>query len=174
MSKVKDLINEMDVTTFATLVKTVRPKNTLLGKESKGINAWPFGIVMNCMGIDIITAANNLIEKEFDISQEDILEAPATEYVSFLSFVRNQLESVSKLMKTLESEDPSNAKDVEELSKFGVIGIYYSIDPNPLSWDALANLPFVTMFMKMSLDNTVNKIKTKNQENELRKLNRGN
>src|SRR5690625_1383566 len=92
MSKVKDLINEMDVTTFATLVKSVRPKNTLLGKESKGINTWPFGIVMNCMGIDILTAANNLIEKEFDISQDDILEAPATEYVSFLAFVRNRSE----------------------------------------------------------------------------------
>src|SRR5690625_4941164 len=165
--KVSDVI-KMEVGLFVQVLKNHVPKDEFNGKKSGGINKWAFGVVMECISTDILTATNKLIYSEFGITQEQLLNFSGVEYVAFMAFVKNELEKVDKLFKTLKGSDNP---DAEGLAKFGVTAIYYSVNPNPLVWDDLSKLPFVTMFVKLSIDNEISKIQQKQIENERRRIN---
>jgi|SRR5690625_716540 len=168
-----DFLNNISANDLSVLIKYTEPNNRFLNYESKGLNGWGFGDVMNLNNNDLLSASKELLNKEFGVTEKDILKSNSKDYVSFLSFVRKQFENASKLMDTLGS-DSIKDDDAKELDKYGIIGLYYSIDKNPLSWDSIAKLPFIVIFTKLSIDNTVAKIEKKRQKNELDRINRQN
>lgn len=173
---VEKFLNNINPYDLKTLIKHSTPKNEINGLESSGINKWSFGVVMDLVSKDLITASFRLLEHEFDLEYKQITELDHRDFVYFASFVRKQFTNVGLLMETLNSEEESqlSASDTKELDKYGTAGIYYSIDKNPLVWDNLSKLSFIVIFTRLSLDNTVNKIQQKKHRNELERINRQN
>jgi hypothetical protein len=99
-------------------------------------------------------------------NETEILNANASEFLSYLKFIKNQTELINKLLSSLAKEEFDSddmllqSAGVDKLDKYNEIMVYYSIDKNPTTWNAIGKEPFSKIFTKLLIDkdmNTINK-----------------
>ena len=160
----RKLLENIEADMLLTLINHSKPNNRILGLESLGLSVWGYGMVLDLMGSSIIDVVTKVLNDEFGKPFEYILDSDKKDFVSFLSYIQKEFLKASDLLNSLGNKKSS--KGISKMAKYGVISTYYAIDPNPLSWDALSKVPFVTMFVKLSIDETVAEIR----EAELKKM----
>jgi hypothetical protein len=145
--------------------------------NSKQLLEHPFQNVM-----DII----NLIQNEkileavclaTGLKQKKILKSNCNDFLQYVKWLISQTKIINNLFNSLSvdsfDEDSMmlNASGVERLNKYNEIMIYYNIDKNPTTWDAIGKMPFATIFTKLSIDKDISEIQ-KNYNQMLKQKNK--
>lgn len=176
-TNVKDFLNEVDEDLLKTLIDFSKPSNKFGDIYISDVTQWKFCDVIDYAddpSNDIILRIVNTygykeingIRESVSITDRDLSKGSAKEFVALLKHVRNEFEKVAALMSQLKNEpdDIMTRAGIGNMDKFGAIGIYYSIDKNPLSWDAISEIPFGKMYTRLLIDKTMSDIERKKNE----------
>lgn len=171
MSKVsvKQLLAPSNQDLVRVLIDSANPSNTFMGRTITDILEWPFCDVMELAVKDTIEVLKTVLQKHAKakgklkpISEKQMISGPAREFVSLIRHLQNEFQKVGMLMKQLEKDPDADLQNagIDKMDKYGIVGIYYSIDPNPLKWDEISEVSFGKMYTKLSIDKDMADIKT--------------
>lgn len=157
MQSVSDMMDSVDVDTFKVLLNSSKPRNEILGVTIPEVLQWKFCDVMSLMGdatpFEVVLKVLNF---HSDVSEKELLKAPANVFVSVLRFIKDQIAKVNRLQEQLSSEPDGDLVNagIKDLDKFGHVNIYYAISNDPRDWDAISEVPYGKMFTKLMIDKT--------------------
>lgn len=176
-TNVSDLLTNIDEDLLKTLINFSKPSNKFGEIVIKDIMEWKFCDVVDIANKDLeklipyILSEYGYTEKEsikskINATDKDILKGDAPEFISLVKHLQNEFKKASMIMEQLQSDpDPLMVNaGIEKLNRFGPVGIYYAIDKNPLSWDAISEIPFGKMVTKLMLDKVTMEIEIKKNE----------
>lgn len=150
---VAKLINNLDQDIFKVLLKHAKPSSSFQGVEIPEITTWKFCDVMDLMGnstpVNMIKVATGLPEKA-------ILKGDQKAFIRALKHLTIEVKKIEKLEEQLRVEpdaDMINA-GIDKLNVFGVVALYYAINPDPRFWDEISVVPYHKMWSKLMLDKT--------------------
>lgn len=161
-TKVSKLLTQVDEDTLKVLVEHSKPNNRIMGNYLKEITEWKFCDVLDLGSKDtndiIPHILGNYIFSDngdhVSLTESDLSKAWAKEFLQLLKFIQLEFKKVATLMEQLKSDpDPDmESAGIKKMDPFGIVGIYYAIDKNPLSWDAISEVEFGKMYTKLMID----------------------
>lgn len=172
MQKVKDFLNEVDGDLFKVMLDSVRPTNKVLGLTIPDVMTWKFCDVMDLADkslYEVSLAVIRLFDK--GITEAEVMESPAKEFISYMRFLKQQFEKVALLMEQLKREPNEDMVEagMDKMDRFGVLGIYYGISKNPVDWDAISETRFNLMYTKLLMDKETAEIQERYSKSVQRK-----
>ncbi len=170
-TSVNDLLSaEVDI---STLLELLPVRNDFLGQKIDALTKHPY---QNVMTIINLVKDNELI-KAFEMltgkNERIILNSNCQDFLCLSKWLNQQIEQIIGLLNSL-SDDPDEeavmlqASGVDKLEKYGEVLTYYNITTDPTKWEAIGQMPFSTIFAKLSIDKDMNSIQ-KNYANLMRK-----
>lgn len=176
MQKLKNFLNSVSTEVFNELLEVVNPKNEIMGKTIPDVTVWKFCDVMDLMEAKLLDATIKLVntfanDSETPITEEDLLELDAKEFMGFAKHLKDEFKKVEILMQQLEREPDQDMIDagMHNMNKFGVLAIYYAISKDPTTWDKISEAPFGRMYTKLLMDKETAEIQDKYQKAMMRK-----
>lgn len=151
---VESFFSVVDHDVLKVICEHANPSNKFGGKELKDIVEWKFCDVFELSGMDSYTAMLFILNRYLGFTEIEVLKGSAPEMVSIMKHVAIEFQKITGLMEMLKTEpstDMINA-GIENLDKFGLLNIYYSINKNPLEWDSISEVSFDKMFTKLLMD----------------------
>lgn len=146
------------------LFDIITPCNVINAKEIQSLINHPYQNVMDLMGAlqsgDVLQAVCIATNQK----QKKILKSNCNEFLCFLKYVTEEVKLITNLLNSLSvdtfDEDSMmlQASGIEKLNRYNEIMVYYNIDKNPTAWKAIGELPFATIFTKLSIDKDMNEI----------------
>lgn len=170
--RVKEFLSKADQSLFDVLLKNAKPCNRIAGVEVPDVLMWKFCDVMEIDGtIPAFELVMKVIRFHFDVSESVVMKCRDKDFVSFLKHIQNEMDKVAKLNEQLKSEPDNDliSAGIERMNPYGSIGIYYSISKNPLEWDAISEVPFGKMYMKLMIDKIQSEVQARYSEIQLNK-----
>jgi hypothetical protein len=132
--------------------------------NSKDLISQPFQNVMDILAVsqtnDILKAV--LIATGF--KEKKLLKTNCNDFLQYFKWLIEQTKLISNLMASLATDDFDEdsmllqASGVEKLNRYNEIMIYYNIDKNPTTWEAIGKITFATIFTKLSIDKDISEI----------------
>ena len=98
--------------------------------------------------------AKRVLSFHGEVTDDDILEAKAKDFVALIKHIKNESDRVGKMFEALRSEPDNDLVEagIGELDRFGVLTIYYGISKDPREWDAISEVSFGKMYAKLMMD----------------------
>lgn len=155
---VKKFFESADLETFRVILDSVRPSNEFMGIEVPDITSWRFCDVADLMlrveSLTPVELAEFVLSRYGRVTSDRIMKADINSFIRFLKHVKTEIEKIGKLQEQLKSEPKAElvAAGIDELNRFGVASIYYSISKNPDDWDRISEIPYSKIFTKLMLD----------------------
>lgn len=152
--RVREFLKSADQGLFDVLLNTVKPSNRLAGIEVPDISKWRFCDVMEMGGGTPMEVVKKVLSFHGSVTEAEILAAPAKDFVALIKHIRNEVDRVSKMMETLQSEPDNDLAEagIGQLDRFGVLTIYYGISKDPREWDEISEVSFAKMYNKLLMD----------------------
>lgn len=153
--RTREFLKEADQSLFDVLLNNSKPSDTLCGKTIPSVTKWRFCDVMEMGGeMTPVEVVSKVLNFHFQVSEDEILDTRDREFVAFLKHIRNEMEIVDKMNKSLKSEPDNDLVEagIDRLNVFGELAIYYSISKDPREWDAISEVSFGKMYAKLMMD----------------------
>jgi len=116
---------------FRLLVKTAKRSNYLFGKYSKKLIYYPYKLVkMELPDLFHNAEFNPIIKRFFKVSQEEITREPPEKLLSFILWVKDELEAIYRLENQYLSSPPDMdlvKAGASELEQFGELNVIDSL-----------------------------------------------
>jgi len=151
---------------FRLLVKTAKRRNNLFGKSIKKLIYYPYKLVkMELPDWFYNAELDKIIQRFFKVSPQEIAREPPEKLLSFILWIKDELEAIYRLENQYWSSPPdmdlSNA-GISELDQFGELNLIDSLAGGDiLRWKKVKKLPYYIVFDKVHK----NAVETKIQRN---------
>lgn len=158
---VEKLILNTDKHTLEVLFKYSKPKNTYLGiTVDKPMTEWKFCDVIDLMNLSRLDLVLKVLNRYRKVEEKEIAKSYAPDFIAFSKFLYEELEKIVKLLKQLEKEPDAtwSQAGIRKMDRYGVFNYYYSISTNPKDWDAISEVPFNMMYIKLMMDKDASEI----------------
>lgn len=149
---------------YSDFFDVITESNELSNAKTKNFIQLEFQLVM-----DILNGLNSesiisLVSKLTNLDEQELLKLNASDFLSYLKFIKNQCDIISQLFISLQKDNFDNddamlqSAGIEKLNKYNEIMIYYNIDKNPTTWEAIGKQPFSVILVKLSIDKDIGEI----------------
>ena len=149
-------------------------ENTL---NAKDLIEQPFQNVMDVVSLIGTNEVVKAVQIATGLTQKKILKSKCNDFLQFLKWLIEQTKIINNLFASLsvDSFDEDSmmlqASGVDKLNRYNEIMIYYNIDKNPTTWEAIGKMPFSTIFTKLSIDKDISEIQ-KNYNQMIKRKNK--
>ena len=161
------LSSDVDI---GTLLDLLPVRNELFGQKLNNLINTPYQKVMTIINLvkdkELIKAFEILTGK----TEQEILSLNCQDFLCASKWLNKEIEQIYNLLNSLSNDQDEDsfllqASGIDKLDKYGEIIVYYNIDKNPTKWEEIGNLPFSTIFTKLSIDRDMSIIEKNYQRN---------
>jgi len=150
----KYILSRLNQEEFSLLVKTAKRNDYLFGKSIKKLIYYPYKLVkIELPDLFYNSEFNKIIKRFFKVSQEEITREPPEKLLSFILWIKDELEAIYRLENQYLSSPPDAdlvKAGVSELDQFGELNVIdHLAGGDILKWKKVKKLPYYTVFDKL-------------------------
>ena len=163
MTKIEKFLSNLDEAKRNVLINNLKRSNVLFGESCKGLDVQTYEMTKRIIP-ELFYKGDyeGIIKKLFWVADEAIDKLNEVEMLSFILWVKDELETIAKLEEEFLASDPDadliNA-GVRELDMFGDKVLIDTLAGGDITkWKEVLNLPYHFVFYKLAINNKQAKI----------------